>query len=395
MEPPETQLSPDQIHAERPHATRSSSQLGTLAVCEGFKPLNTKKVHWVTAQGNRGHAALDGGDDELLDTDFEQRMKDCCEKYSNSLPPAEQIFEEIKLNTIEGRWGYTDRLRLRENPVPGHGMMYAPDTADLLDWKFVRVKEVTDAEINLQGKDYVVGIFEDPRFPDINTIHVHFVMPRFESVSTATFTRDDIPRLKLEIFAVLRRARRSDSKSYRGHTLVPNYESCRYCGAAGNCVALRKVADTLGRAYDPANYGIHPPIPTETHASLVKDATSRAQLQKLAGLMEQWAKSVRHHNLTASLEDDKNLPEGYAIEWAKGKRFITSVDGLFLAAKEFNLTTADLVEAATISWTKIEDKLRERAARGTKQSVVTDFNQRLLELAAVDRPEPSPKLGKS
>ena len=384
METPETELSPDQTHAERPHATRSSSQLGTLAVCEGFKPLNTKKVHWVTAQGNRGHAALDGGDDELLDTDFEQRMKNCCEKYSNSLPPASRIFEEIKLTTIEGRWGYTDRLRIRADS----------DAADLLDWKFVRVKEVTDAEINLQGKDYVVGIFEDPRFPAINTINVHFVMPRFESVSTATFTRDDVPRLKLEIFAVLRRARRSDSKSYRGVTLVPNYDSCRYCGASGNCVALRKVADDLGRAYDPTNYGVHPPIPTETHASLVKDATSRAQLQKLAGLMEQWAKSVRHHNLTASLEDDKNLPEGYAVEWAKGKRYITSIDGLFLAAKEFHLTTSDLVEAATISWAKVEDKLRERAARGTKQSVVAEFNQRLLELEAVDRPEPSPKLGK-
>jgi len=381
-------------HAERPHAVRSSSQLGTLAVCEGFKPLNTEKLHWVTAQGNRGHAALDGGDDEILDTDFEQRMKDCCQRYSDSLPPASQVFEEIKVATIEGRWGYTDRLRLRENLGPGRGVLIDPDTADLLDWKFVRVKEVTDAEINLQGKDYVVGIFEDPRFPSINTIHVHFVMPRFESVSTATFTRDDVPRLKLEIFAVLRRAKRSDSTSYRGLTLVPNYDACRYCGASGNCRALRGIADTIGRSYDPNNYGIHPPIPTETHASAVKDATSRAQLQKLAGLMEQWAKSVRHHNLTASLEDDKNLPEGYAVEWAKGRRFITSVDGLFVAAQEFGLTNGDLVEAATISWTKVEDKLRERAPRGTKQTVVTDFNQRLLELEAVDRPEPTPKLGK-
>ncbi len=376
---PEVQLSAE----ERPHAKRSSSQLGSLAICRGFRPRQTKKTHWVTAQGNRGHAALDTEDTSELQSDFEKQMVATCEEYTAKLPPAKVQVEEIKVSTIEGRWGYTDRLRIREED----------DTvADLLDWKFVRAKEVTDAEINLQGKDYVVGIFEDSRFPGIQTIHVHFVMPRLLKVTTETYTRDDLPRLKLEIFAVLRIARGTDSSFYKGADLNPNYDVCKYCGAAGNCVALRLIYDKLARAYDPEGYGKLPPVPTETHASQIKDPVARAQLQTLASVAEDWAASVRHHNLEAALADAKNTPAGYVIDWAQGKRRITDPASLLLIAREFNLDTSDLVGAAALSWGKLEDALRNKAPHGTKTKVVSAFHQRLLELDAVERPEPSARL---
>lgn len=372
-------------HEERPHAKRSSSQLGTLALCEGFRPKPTSKLHWVTAQGNRGHAALDTEDTTELESTFEQRMVALCEDYSARLPAAVTQFEEIKVTTIEGRWGYTDRLRIRAEDLT---------VADLLDWKFVRAKEVVDAEVNLQGKDYVVGIFEDARFSQLDTIHVHFVMPRLEKVTTATYTREDIPRLKLEIYAVLRTARRTDSVFYRGKTLSPHYDACKYCGASGNCVALRRIYDRLARAYDPDGYGRLPEIPTETHASKVKDPVARGQLQILASVCESWVASVRHHNLTAALDNASDTPAGYQIDYSAGKRRITNPAALVLAAKEFGLDLTDLVEAATLSWTRVEDVLRDKAPKGKKAHVVTAFNQRLLELDAVERPEPTPKLMK-
>lgn len=382
-------------HAEREHAKRSSSQLGNLALCEGYTPKPTKKVHWVTAQGNRGHAALDSGDDEVLESDFEQRMKDLCESYSNQLPPAFEQLEEIKVHTIDGRWGYTDRLRLRtkdsfEDPS---GNRHAR-VADLLDWKFVKAKVVADAEVNLQGKDYVVGIFEDDRFPLLETIHVHFVMPRFQSVTVGTFHRSDVPRLKLEIFSILRRARRTDNPFYKGETLTPHYDACKYCGRSGNCVALRRIADTLARAYDPTGYGRLPALPEETHASRVKDPGARAQLQLLASLMGEWSKSVQHHNLTASLENPENLPAGYELDWRKGKRSVTSAPGLMLAAREFGLSVDDLLDSASITWGRLEQALKDNAPRGKKKDVVEAFHQRLLELEAVERPEPTPTLRK-
>jgi hypothetical protein len=42
--------------AERPHAERSASQLGHLTLCPGYRPRQTERTHWVTAQGTRGHA---------------------------------------------------------------------------------------------------------------------------------------------------------------------------------------------------------------------------------------------------------------------------------------------------------------------------------------------------
>lgn len=370
---------------ERPHAERSASQLPMLLLCPGYKPKQSSgRVHWVTAQGTRGHEALDSGDSGDLESGFEERMVALCEAYAAQFVELRsEVHNEFRVETIEGRWGYCDRL-----------IVCADGEAHLLDWKFVRSKEVADAEINLQGKDYVVGILQDSRFAKIERLHVHFVMPRFGSVTRTQkpFTRFDLPALRLEILAVLARARKTDSKRFRGASLTPHADVCKYCERAGNCVALRRIADAVGRKYDPDGYGKKPEIPQETHASLVKDPAARAQLQELAGLMEAWAASVRHHNLTAALENADNVPAGYVIDWAKGRRRVTSAEGLLLAANEFGLSAQDLIDAASLSWTKVEQSIRDRAPRGEKANLVTSFNHRLQELAAIEQPEPTPKL---
>ena len=371
-------------HNERPHAERSASQLPMLLMCAGYRPNRNSKVHWVTAQGTRGHEALDTGDSAELESGFEEKMVATCEAYAaRFVELGAEVHNEIRVDTIEGRWGYTDRLIIN---VDG--------TAHLLDWKFVRAKEPADADINLQGKDYVVGIFQDPRFAKIRTLDVHFVMPRLNVVTRTSrpFTRDDLPTLKLEILAVLARAKQTDSKKWRGASLRPSYDACKYCGAAGSCVALRRIADQIGRAYDPEGYGRKPAIPLQTHASQVSDPAARGQLQELASLMGTWAASVRHHNLQSSLDDEKNVPAGYVLDWSKGKRYVTSAEGLLLVANEFGLQVQDLIDAATLSWTKVEETLRDKAARGEKAQLVAQFNQRLTELGAVERPEPTPKL---
>jgi hypothetical protein len=372
-------------HEERPHAERSASQLSSLLMCPGYQPRKTgDRVHWVTAQGTRGHEALDTGDTGELESDFEARMVSICEAYSAKFVElGSQVYNEFRVDTVEGRWGYCDRL-----------IINADGTAHLLDWKFVRAKEVTDATINLQGKDYVVGILKDSRFANIERISVHFVMPRFGSVtrSDRMFTRSDIPALSLEIYAVLSRARQTDSKKWRGASLTPYYDVCKYCGVSGRCVALRRIADDLGRKYDPDGYGKKPALPVQTHASEITDLGARAQLQELASLMETWSTSVRHHNLTAALDNPENVPTGYILDWVKGRRRVTSADGLLLVAQEFGITPQELIDAASLSWTKVETVLKDKAARGQKGMIVSQWNERLVEIDAVERPEPTPKL---
>ena len=71
---------------------------------------------------------------------------------------------------------------------------------------------------------------------------------------------------------------------------------------------------------------------------------------------------------------------------------MTSAEGLLLAAQEFGISPQDLIDAASLSWTKVEETLRSRAARGEKAEIVASFSQRLVELDAVERPDPTPKL---
>ena len=56
-----------------------------------------------------------------------------------TLTAGAEVLNELRIDTIEGRWGFCDRLVI--NP---------DNTAHLFDWKFVRSKEVVDAEVNLQ-----------------------------------------------------------------------------------------------------------------------------------------------------------------------------------------------------------------------------------------------------
>lgn len=388
---------------ERPHAERSSSQLPTLALCRGYRP--EKKApgqeHWVTKQGLRGHAALETEDTSDLESGFEEYMTQLCQDYCDKLlgeHPA-QVVKEPKITTIEGRWGYVDRLHLRyeldavdELARDWAGRPMFKPVADVVDFKFVKAHEVTDAEINLQGKDYVVGVFD--QYPHVNTIHVHFIMPRFESVTTATFTRDQLPQLKLEILAILTRAKGTDSKRFRGAGLNPHYEACRFCGAKSSCKALRKIADTIGRQYDPTGYGALPPIPEQTHASMVDDPKTLGQLKILAAVMGPWADAVNHHALLAAI--DKNIvPEGYAIDYRGGKRRVTDASALLLVAKEFQIPVDELIAAATVSIGALEKVVMDGAPRGKKSKRKNAFLDRLREFDALEKGPETPTLVRS
>ncbi|MFM8334686.1 MAG: hypothetical protein ACKODK_03930, partial [Opitutaceae bacterium] len=63
-------------------------------------------------------------------------------------------------------------------------------------------------------------------------------------------------------------------------------------------------------------------------------------------------------------------------------------------ATEFGLTAQDLIDAASVSWTKLEQLLRDRAGKGEKARQVANFNSKLEEACAVVRAEPAPRLSR-
>lgn len=168
-------------HSNRGHAPISPSQLPSRNNCEGFlpEPNEGKVIHPVTLEGTRCHEALETGDDSLLESEWEERHVATCRDYLKILPDSEVQLIEPLIEILGGRtWGYADRVHLntKENPTK----------CDLVDWKF-GFNGVVDAEHNLQGIAYAVGLFET--YPSLDEITVHFVLPRRGEVSIHTFRR--------------------------------------------------------------------------------------------------------------------------------------------------------------------------------------------------------------
>lgn len=379
---------PQAENAERPHAARSASQLKSLALCPGFKPDRKpkKEQHWVTQQGIRGHHALEVGDMSELQSDHEVKLAQMCEDYCATLPPAREVVKEPMIPTIEERWGYADQLRFREQICSLTNLW----VVDLIDYKFVKVKAPEDAEINLQGMDYVVGIFD--KYQYVGTVHVHFLAPRFGTVTTATFYRSDLPRLKLEIFAILTQAKRTDKKRIAASLLRPHYETCRFCGFAARCKAIGKIADTVYQRYVAEGAATPlPEVPANVHASEATEPQVLGRLKTLSTVLKTWSAAVDHHTLSKAL-DEGIIASGFEIGFRKGKRRITLPLTLLTIGPKFGLDMSDIVESANLSAKKLEDAVMAKAPRGTKKHKKAEFLDALRDADAMDRGDEAPTL---
>lgn len=385
MPAPTTELAiihPPADHEERPHAERSASQLPSIAICAGYKPQPKKagEAHWVTQQGIRGHKALERGDNDELHSEHEEKLVQMVRDYEATLPSAVREQTETRIETIEGRWGYADKLRFRRRGDPRF------QEIDLIDYKFVKVKEVKDAEFNLQGKDYVIGIFD--KYADADKVHVHFPMPRFGTVTTATFTRDQLPRLKLEVLSLLAAARRTDQRRVPASLLNPTYDICRFCGRLATCSAVRKIYVEATSKYSAEPL---PAVPANVHASEAKDPKVLGALKTLAVVGESWAKAVTHHVTNAAL-DDGAVAEGYEVAFRKGTRRVLNAYAVFEVARKHGLELSDFVECSDISIKQLEDLVMAKAKRGKKKDAKALFLDALRDAGAIDRREDSPFL---
>jgi Protein of unknown function (DUF2800) len=384
---------------DRPHAERSASQLKYLAVCAGYKPGKKGRTHWVTEQGIRGHTAMQNEDDGDLQSDYEEKLVQLCRDYEATLPPAIVVVRESRIETIENRWGYPDTLRfwtgsadvqaeIQNSPLDEMFLRSYCENCDYVDYKFVKKAEVEDAEVNLQGKDYAIGIFE--KYPSLKRLKVHFPMPRFGSVTTHEFTREDLPRLKLEVFSILTRARKTDNARCSSKLFTPEYNVCRYCGRKATCPAIGKIAHKVAEAYLGTPI---PGVPAEVHPSRTKDPATLGALKTIASILEGWCESVHHHTSSAAL-DEGVMPEGYTVDYQKGQRRVTNPLALLTVGPKYGLTVADVLDNAKVSIAGLEDVVMAKAPRGKKGFTKNAFLDELRDADALSRSEDRPYLKK-
>lgn len=356
--------------SETKHATYGPSSLKFRKICPGWR--NDRDADLTAAnEGTKLHSAYETG--ILLGLDDEQatavkkviRYTETFEKL-----PGAVVFKEMRLSINDGlTFGTADRVI-----IVGRG-------AYLLDGKFGR-GAIDDAEINLQGWAYVIGIFE--RF-DVDWVSVHFISPRRDEVTTHKFSREDLPRIATEVNMVIQRCKDFDESAVRdsrgniiacdASMLNRHDQACQYCGLIARCPKHTDYAIAVAKKYAPLE------LVEEVHSSEISDPAVMAQAYAAARVMEKWAASVKKH-ATEMAMNGIELP-GWEIRERAGNRSITNPVIAYPILLEAGLEPIEIASASSISLGAVEKLVNDKAPRGKKAKIVAELNAKLAANEAV------------
>ncbi len=187
-------------HAARTHSSISPSKLKSLEISPAYQSDPDDPEHPITAEGTLCHEALDSGNDSRLETDDQREWVRLCREYTAEVLPGGTAHNEVKLDVLDGIWGYADQI------------MYLGRKAALIDYKF-GWNQQEDTETNPAAQAYVFGMFSVN--PGVGEVSVHYLYPRIGQVSTAKYTRADIPRIETRIRLIVEKARDAKPETCR------------------------------------------------------------------------------------------------------------------------------------------------------------------------------------
>ena len=247
-------------------------------------------------------------------------------------------------------------------------VVYSDNTADAIDYK-TGYGKIDDAEINIQGQAYVLGLFQ--KFPQVTEITMWFLVPARDEASMHTFTRDDIPAIRLRISTIIERA------ECGGH-YNPQPGVCDYCGNQGRCPALASKVLTIAQRYQEDGL----PIPESVHGSEQDDPVKVAALMTLVPIVESWANGVRKRATEMAVDQGMTLPGFKVIEMSK-PRSITSALGAFEAVQD-EVELRDFMTCVDkVSYPKLEELFASKAKRGTKAKTRQILEGKLRDLGVL------------
>lgn len=246
--------------------------------------------------------------------------------------------------------------------------------AEIIDFKFGN-NAVEESQNNLQGIAYALGVLK--KFPRLEEITVHFIMPHLDYVTVHTFTRADFPGMMLNVIAVVRRAEEARKNPDDFSMATPNTSACLFCGLAGRCPKLAEIAIKLGRKYKPLE------IPENVTPSLISDPAQASMGIRLAAVMAAWSDSYKRQATATTIDNLKFLPEDYILV-TNQKRILKNARALGELAKERlkTLVPADKYEEACksvdacydVSFGPLEKILQTFAPRGQKEKTLEAFD---------------------
>ena len=370
---------------ERKHHPFSPSQLQVLEVSPAYvgeQSTNTEASEAGTLQHYAAESTTDLDDPRLEDAQHEAVM--LCKGYRDDIlakyPGGTVIKEEylrvdnkvLKLPSGEC-WagtsgGYLDLAVISADQK----------VAEICDWKF-GMWSVEPAETNLQGIAYLLGLVV--RYPSLESVTVHFVMPHRNEIEQHTFTRDQFPALLLRVQTVVARAYEARYGSTKGQCNA-TISSCLFCGNKGTCGTLAAFALKVGKKYAPAV------VPAELTPSLFSNAETATEAMGVAQLLNAWSIAVRTQITAKAIDSEDWLPGGYVLR-TRSNSEVTDWWKLAKFARKAGVPKAALREALSITVTPLNKAIRALAARGDKEAAQQEFKRQLIEAGLLEEKPPT------
>lgn len=367
---------------ERVHHPYSPSQLQSLEVCPCYRGKDSK--HERTVAGTLAHAVVETGKDDSRLSDADAMAAASCldflhvrrnflrEEFSGGplrelreiyLPVDDLVFDDCKSTTA----GYVDHAFISFDEA----------YAEMSDYKF-GYWTVERVENNLQAIAYMLGLFR--MFPKLQRIRFNFKLPNIDGFITAVMERSEIPENYLRIQVIVARAREA-RKAGDFKAASPTCPLCSFCANLGDCPAVAALMLNAAKKFWPLC------VPDDITPTTVHTTQDTGACMRLAATAKAWADAFRGRVTDRVLRGDAQVPEGFHLQTSQGNRKVSDAEKFrgvtlqYVTPEEYNKITEPPGFGA------VEDIIKEKAARGQKETTVKEYRKALEEAGATARGE--------
>lgn len=258
---------------------------------------------------------------------------------------------------------------------------------DLVDFKF-GVGEIDDADVNIQGQAYLLGVMD--KFPELQTATVHFIIPRRDEVLTHNYSREEMEDIRLRINLIVSRAELDDAEA------IPNTEGCKYCKHKLSCPALSDKMLPLAKKYSASVDDFEMSLWGSYSPAEINDPAVLSKMLNVASVVDKWQAAAKKQATKLAVEDGEEIP-GYDLHYRTASLKIDDTQGAYDAVEHL-LSPDEFMDACDVSLPKLAKKYAEKLGRGEKKTARGTIEQSLEEsgvLPAEEDRDRSPYLRKS
>ena len=231
------------------------------------------------------------------------------------------------------------------------------DHVDLVDFKF-GIGEIDDADMNIQGQAYLLGVMD--KFPELQTATVHFLIPRRDEVLTHDYTRADMEDIRLRINMIVEKAELENSEA------IPNTEGCRYCKHKLSCPALSDKMLPLAKKYSASVEDFEMSLWGNYSPEKVDDPMVLSKMLNVAQVVDKWQAAAKKQALKLAVEEGAEIP-GYDLHYRNASMGIEDAQEAFDAVSHI-MSAEDFMGACKVSVSALAKKYAEKLERGEKKN---------------------------